>query len=230
MMLRTAIFRTILSRGTSTIFVSTNSSARRSTPKSASSYLPSKLQGYRWASGTTAASSANDPAEVESLNALEEGTRLLEEGDVEGAKAAYSQSIKIKKTPSALFNYGVTCYHSKDFSGAIDAWKESIEMQPDSPDAHTNLASAYIMQPLSRPDLALHHLKLASELSPKDAEIAFNLGAVQEAVGNLEEALEQYKLSEQYGVERASVHIRNVSAKILGKKLAEAEAAQKSNS
>ncbi|KIO26493.1 hypothetical protein M407DRAFT_243704 [Tulasnella calospora MUT 4182] len=176
----------------------------------------------RWASSTTLASSTTDPATADSLKALEEGTQKLEEGDVEGAKTLYKRSLEIKKTPSALFNYGVTCYHTKDFQAAIDAWKESIELQPDSPDAHTNLASAYIMMPMSRPDLALQHLRTASELSPEDAEIAFNLAAVLEASGQLEEALEQYKRSKQHGVEKADMHVRNVSAKILGKKMKEA--------
>ena len=64
--------------------------------------------------------------------------------------------------------------------------------------------------------------------------------------GRLEEALEQYKRSKEYGVERATMHIRNVrasniggiqiltlrlmiqvSAKILGKKMAEVEATQR---
>ncbi|KAG9043910.1 hypothetical protein FS837_008987 [Tulasnella sp. UAMH 9824] len=191
-------------------------------PQSLTAASPSR----RWASSTTLTSSTTDPATTDSLKALEEGTQKLEEGDVEGAKTLYKRSLEIKKTPSALFNYGVTCYHTKDFQAAIDAWKESIELQPDSPDAHTNLASAYIMMPMSRPDLALQHLRhgpsLASELAPEDAEIAFNLAAVLEASGQLEEALEQYKRSKQYGVEKADMHIRNVSAKILGKKMKEA--------
>jgi len=68
---------------------------------------------------------------------------------------------------------------------------------------------------VSRPDLALHHLEIASSLSPEDPEIAFNHAAVLEAIGRLDEALEKYKLSQQFGVERAAIHIRNVSAKIL---------------
>jgi hypothetical protein len=102
---------------------------------------------------------------------------------------------------------------------------------------------------VSRPDLALHHLKhvinrftgisktnkdpchsIAATLSPEDPEIAFNLAAVLEAstrlgeifisiihiikshrtAGRLEEALIQYKRSEEHGVERAGMHIRNV--------------------
>ena len=68
---------------------------------------------------------------------------------------------------------------------------------------NVDLASAYIISAVSRPDLALYHLKyyqqfncitcsklihsgffifsIASSLSPEDPEIAFNLAAVLEA-------------------------------------------------
>jgi hypothetical protein len=61
-----------------------------------------------------------------------------------------------------------------------------------------DLASAYILSPIARPDLALQHLQyvptisamesvftlvlsIASSLAPEDPEIAFNLAAVLEA-------------------------------------------------
>ena len=65
----------------------------------------------------------------------------------------------------------------EEYDDAIAAWKESIALQPESADAHTStspprlratptwphahadLASAYIVSPVSRPDLALHHLQ-----------------------------------------------------------------------
>ncbi|KAI0765410.1 hypothetical protein C8Q74DRAFT_1220165 [Fomes fomentarius] len=179
-----------------------------------------------WATSTTPNSSSVNPAEVEAMQCLEEGTQKLEEGDVQAAKALYERSVEIKRTASGLFNLGVTHYHLKEFDDAIAAWKESIALQPSSPDAHTNLASAYIVSPISRPDLALHHLRFASSLAPEDGEIAFNLAAVLEACGMLEESLEQYKKSKAFGVERAAMHMRNVSAKILGRQLKEAEAQQ----
>lgn len=71
--------------------------------------------------------------------------------------------------------------------------------------------------------------RVASSLCPEDPEILFNYAAVLEAsmlsflfwggrtthsrhdvAGNLEQALEKYKLSQKHGVERAAVHIRNV--------------------
>ena len=55
-----------------------------------------------------------------------------------------------------------------------------------------------------------HCNRVAASLAPEDAEIAFNLAAVLEACGFLEEALEQYKRSKEFGVDRAAMHIRNV--------------------
>ncbi|KAH6916123.1 hypothetical protein BKA70DRAFT_1382804 [Coprinopsis sp. MPI-PUGE-AT-0042] len=178
----------------------------------------SLLATKRYATSVTPHSSSIDPAEVEALKCLEQGTAKLEEGDVQAAKELYKRSVEIKRNASSLFNLGVTYYHLKEYDQAIAAWKESISIQPSSPDAHTNLASAYIISPVSRPDLALHHLEMASSLSPEDPEIAFNHAAVLEATGRLEEALAKYTQSEKYGVERAAVHIRNVSAKILAKR------------
>ncbi|KAG2113146.1 uncharacterized protein F5147DRAFT_744400 [Suillus discolor] len=165
----------------------------------------------RWATSTTLHSTASDPAEMEAMQCLEQGTQKLEEGDIQGAKELYNRSVEIKRNASSLFNLGVTHYHLKEFDNAIAAWKESIALQPASADAHTNLASAYIISPVARPDLALHHLHIAASLSPEDPEIAFNLAAVLEATGQLEEALKQYKRAKEYGVERAAMHIRNVS-------------------
>ncbi|RXW20682.1 hypothetical protein EST38_g5189 [Candolleomyces aberdarensis] len=167
--------------------------------------------------------------QAEALRCLEQGTAKLEEGDVHAAKSLYQRSVEIKRNASSLFNLGVTHYHLKEFDEAIAAWKESITLQPSSPDAHTNLASAYIISPVPRPDLALHHLEVASSLCPEDPEIAFNHAAVLEATGRLEEALEKYKLAQKYGVERASVHIRNVSAKILGKRMKDADKSDPKN-
>lgn len=184
----------------------------------------------RWATSTTPHSTASDPADIEAMRCLEQGTQKLEENDLQGAKELYRRSVEIKRNASSLFNLGVTHYHLKEFDEAIAAWKESIELQPDSPDVHTNLASAYIISPVSRPDLALHHLHVAASLAPEDPEIAFNLAAVLEATGQLEEALTYYKRAEENGVERAAMHIRNVSAKILGKTFKAAQEADQQGS
>ncbi|KAJ8522725.1 hypothetical protein ONZ45_g731 [Pleurotus djamor] len=148
---------------------------------SRSKVLDTFKSSKRWATSVTPHSTASDPAEAEALRCLEQGTLKLEEGDVHAAKELYRRSTEIKRNASSLFNLGVTHYHLKEFDEAIAAWKDSIALQPSSPDTHTNLASAYIVSPVPRPDLALHHLRIASSLSPEDPEIAFNLAAVLEA-------------------------------------------------
>jgi tetratricopeptide (TPR) repeat protein len=168
----------------------------------------------RFATSTTPHSIASDPAEEEAVLCLEQGTQKLEEGDVEGAKKLYQRSVDIKRNASSLFNLGVTHYHLKEFDEAIHSWSSAIELQPSSADTHTNLASAYLSHSQSRPDLALQHLQTAAKLAPEDPEIAFNLASVLEAFGRLPEALENYKRSKRYGVDRAAVHIKDVSAKI----------------
>lgn len=167
-----------------------------------------------WATSTTSHSTASDPAEEEALLCLEQGTQKLEEGDVEGAKNLYQRSVNIKRNASSLFNLGVTHYHLKEFDAAIHSWTSAIELQPASADAHTNLASAYLNHPQSRPDLAFQHLQIAAKLAPEDPEIAFNLASVLEAFGHLPEALRYYKRSKQYGVDRAAVHIKDISERI----------------
>lgn len=190
-----------------------------------SAYRPfqASLSGQsRWASSVDSPSLAtvvSDPAHAEATALLESGTKLLEEGDIQGALAKYQRSVEINRTASGLFNLGVTHYHLKQFDKAIEVWNLANEMDPASADVHTNLASAYIMAPPSRPQLALQHLQIAASLAPEDGEIAFNLGAVLEACGHLEPALVQYKRSVERGIDWAEVNVRNCSAKIFGQRL-----------
>ncbi|KAL9713777.1 hypothetical protein Ac2012v2_003388 [Leucoagaricus gongylophorus] len=218
------------------------------------------ISSRRWATSVTPHSTTSDPAEAEAVHCLEKGTTKLEEGDVQAAKELYKRSVEIKKNASSLFNLGVTHYHLKEYDDAISAWKESITLQPSSPDAHTSIPSTFfkylhtliqnrpckclhyitwyvdlkycpwylLIVLVPRPDLALRHLQIASSLSPEDPEIAFNHAAVLEATGRLEEALEKYKISKEFGIERAAMHIRNVSAKILGKRIRQEENADTS--
>ncbi|GHJ88441.1 hypothetical protein NliqN6_4843 [Naganishia liquefaciens] len=165
----------------------------------------------------------DDPAERQAMDALEEGTRHLEEGNVEAARDHYERSVGIQKSAAALFNLGVTEYHLQNVDAAIDAWKQTLEIAP-SADAHTNIASAYILAKPPQAALAIDHLRQALELSPEDPEIAFNLAAVLESTGNNEPALTLYEKAVSLGIERAQQNVRNVKAKIVAAK-AEAEAA-----
>ena len=115
-------------------------------------------QCYRFAS-TIGTGTTVDPAETEAFEQMEEGTRLLNEGDADGAKKHYERSLDIRTTAMGLFNLGVTQFYEKDISSAIASWEQSIKLYPSNADAHTNIASAHILSSPSNPEKALHHLK-----------------------------------------------------------------------
>ena len=99
---------------------------------------------------------------MEALRCLEQGTAKLEEGDVHAAKEFYRRSVEIKRNASSLFNLGVTHYHLSNYSPygkqriiltyfyleeydeAIASWKDSIALQPSSPDTHTSTYLRYV--------------------------------------------------------------------------------------
>ena len=49
-------------------------------------------------------------------------------------------------------------------------------------------------------------------MNPDDGEVCYNLAAVLEATGQLEDALIAYERSIKLGIERAAVNVRNVRA------------------
>ncbi|ADV25797.1 hypothetical protein I305_04807 [Cryptococcus gattii E566] len=176
-----------------------------------------------YATSSSSPSSAIDPSLSRAQDLLESGTRALEDGDVTTARNLYKESVGVKETSEGWHNLANCEYHLQNKEGAIQAWEKSLALQP-SPDAHTNLASAYIFDKPPRPALAIKHLtSKALELSPEDPEIAFNLAAVLESTGNLDTALTLYKKAQSGGIERAAQNVRNVSAKLLGQKATEQE-------
>ncbi|EDP43376.1 hypothetical protein MGL_2386 [Malassezia globosa CBS 7966] len=109
--------------------------------------------------------------------------------------------------------------NADDLEGAIASWNAALRLAPDSPDAHTNLASAYIMSKPPQADKALEHLITAASQSPDDGEIHFNLGTVLEACEQLESAIDAYKKALKNGVDRADQNVRNCTAKLLSARL-----------
>lgn len=130
-------------------------------PTRASRPLRSSHQPARryYAEGLTLNSSTSSPAEVESQRLLEKGTYALETGDLDGAKEFYRRSLEVHPNASSHFNLGVCYYHAQDLPSAIKEWEAALAIQPESSDAHNNIASAHVLSKPARPDLAIHHLK-----------------------------------------------------------------------
>ncbi|WVN90554.1 uncharacterized protein L203_105793 [Cryptococcus depauperatus CBS 7841] len=188
-------------------------------PRAGVRFVP-LVQTYATPSSTPP--SSQNPAFTRAQDLLESGTRALEDGDLGQARELYKQSIEMKESSEGWHNLANCEYHLQNKSAAISAWERSIVLQP-SPDAHTNLASAYIFDKPPKPALAIRHLTEALKLAPEDAEIAFNLAAILESTGNLEQALTLYRKAESGGIDRASQNLRNISAKIMAQKAKDIE-------
>lgn len=63
-------------------------------------------KGY--ASSTPTPPSSTDPTLDQANDLIDKGTKELEDGNLEGAKKAYLDSIGIKETSGAWFNLGVS--------------------------------------------------------------------------------------------------------------------------
>ncbi|WVQ85060.1 hypothetical protein IAT38_007224 [Cryptococcus sp. DSM 104549] len=173
-----------------------------------------------YATPSGAPSSSVDPTLARAHELLESGTRALEDGDLAEAAKKYRESVETMETSEGYHNLANCEYHLQNKAAAIDAWEKSIKLLP-SADAHTNLASAYIFDTPAKPALAIKHLTAALELAPDDPEIAFNLAAILESTGNLEQALTLYRKAQEGGIERAAQNVRNVGSKLLGQKAKE---------
>lgn len=66
------------------------------------------LLSRRYASSGTDSSTAEDPTLARSIELLEQGTSALEQGDLEGAKKFYKQSVDVKSSSGGWFNLGVS--------------------------------------------------------------------------------------------------------------------------
>jgi len=162
---------------------------------------------------------AVDPTDKEAEMELVKGIECMANNDVEGAGKAFTRSIQIKETPAALYNLALAHYQIGLLPACISAFERSIELMP-SADAHTNVASAYILSTPPNAAKAIEHLQRAMEIEPNDGEINFNAGVIFEATDRLEDALREYNRASELGIERAAQCIRNVGGKILEKKRA----------
>lgn len=129
-------------------------------------------------------------------------------------------------------NASLSRYQLRDLAGAISSFEASIahtppEIKPSFPDpdaptpeltpaqailadTHTNLGAAYILSQPPNAEKALEHLQKALMMNPDDGEVCYNLAAVLEATGQLDDALIAYERSIKLGIERAAVNVRNV--------------------
>ncbi|KAI9301566.1 hypothetical protein BJ944DRAFT_271296 [Cunninghamella echinulata] len=139
------------------------------------------------------------------------GTQQLNQGSIDMAMNHYHKSVQLSPTPAGYFNIGVCYFQMGKHKDAIEAFKKSLQLDPNSADAHTNIASAYLMMSDISP--AMDHLEKASNFNPLDGEIHYNLGCVYEATGNIDGAKIRLERARDLGIPQAAKALEKLNNK-----------------
>ncbi|KAI8371862.1 hypothetical protein BD560DRAFT_105812 [Blakeslea trispora] len=140
------------------------------------------------------------------------GSDYMNKGSIDMAMHSYHKSVQIAPSGAGYFNIGVCYFQMGKYKDAIKAFERSLEYTPNSADAHTNIASGYLM--LKDTTRAIQHLEQASNFNPLDGEVQYNLGCVYEAVGRLEDAQTRFERADLAGIERAQKALDKLKQKM----------------
>lgn len=103
----------------------------------------------------------------------------------------YQSGVKVAEA-GPLVDQAAQKFQAQDFTGAIDLYRQALQMVPKDPAVHLDLASA--LQATDDFSNALKEYKQAYELDPKgQAEALYFIGALEENFGNGSEALKDYR-------------------------------------
>jgi len=91
----------------------------------------------------------------------------------------------------AHYNLGITLNEQGDTDGAINHYREAVELWPGYAEAHYNLGR--LLAQKGQLDEAVAHYEKVLEINPGDAEARNNLGVTLSASGRLDEAIAQYQ-------------------------------------
>ncbi|KAJ2553794.1 hypothetical protein EV175_002810 [Coemansia sp. RSA 1933] len=148
-------------------------------------------------------------------DSMTKGVSALSSGNAQIALDHFIHALSVGPSSDVHYNIGL-CYCSLgDIEKALSHWKKSIDLDPTKVDSHVNYGNLSFMHKKDA-DTSIFHLEKAVELDPNDAEIQFNLACIYEATGKLELAIDMYRRAEKNGLEKAKLHLRNVTAKLMG--------------
>jgi serine/threonine-protein kinase len=107
------------------------------------------------------------------------------------AKAAASRALALDETMSEAHEAlaEIQLYYDWDFAGAEQAFKRVLELNPNLPDAHSNLGWTYTL--LGPQEKALAHMRRAQEVDPLAPIHAAWLGWVYWEEGQYQQAMEE---------------------------------------
>ncbi|KAL7319372.1 hypothetical protein PS15m_002515 [Mucor circinelloides] len=140
------------------------------------------------------------------------GADYMNKGSLDMAMNSFHKSVQAAPSAAGYFNIGVCYFQMGKHKDAIKSFERSLEYEPNSADAHTNIASGYLM--LKDTTNAIKHLEQASNFNPLDGEVQYNLACVYEAVGRLQDAKIRFERAGIMGIDRAVTALEKLKKKL----------------
>lgn len=126
---------------------------------------------------------------------ISSGNWSLKEGDIERAKIAFKQALKLEaKSVDALMGLGICADKKKKHTKAQNYYRQGLEMQPNNSKLLNNYALSYILNKQPLPAIILleplvDNKKTKEDLNKKDKNrLLANLSLAYSLNGNLEKA------------------------------------------
>lgn len=140
---------------------------------------------------STATPTATATAAPASSEDTAKGMKLLQDGDLPGARAAFEAALKRNpRDADASFYLAVTLEKSGDKAGAEKSYKDALKLKPDLDEAITNLAAIYI--DAERWDDAIALLRPVAARKPADAGLHTNLALALAGKGDAAGATQEF--------------------------------------
>jgi tetratricopeptide (TPR) repeat protein len=142
---------------------------------------------------------------------LSRGNAKAGNGDLEGANADYSESIRLNPTNgSALFNHAAILEKKGEWNLALNAYKKAVQIKPDMAEAHNAMSWIYATcqdGTVRNGSLAVDEARTACDMVGwKDWNYIDTLAAAYAENGNYEEAVKWEKASIASGMPATALH------------------------
>jgi predicted Zn finger-like uncharacterized protein len=123
---------------------------------------------------------------------IDRGNRLLDQGQVPEAEAAFREALRLKpRFPQAQHNLGIALEGQKDLDGAVAAYERAIALDRKYAKAHNNLGTA--LRAKGDLDGAIAAWRKAIDIDPKHALAHNNLGNALHDQGDLDGAIAAWR-------------------------------------
>ncbi len=136
----------------------------------------------------------------------EQAIVLINQGKLQEAEAVYKDLIATGTLNYVVYANLAAIYGiQKRFDETIDIARKALELNPNQPQSHYNLANAY--QEKGEPEVAIKSYLKALEMKPNYLEAHTNLGNTLKEQGKLDEAIRSYENALAIKPDTPDIHI-----------------------